>query len=72
VSEQRRPGVLAPGNYFGEVAMLRGTPRSATVVAEAHTRLLVVPRTGFVHASHGDVQATELAIESVRAYQDLA
>jgi hypothetical protein len=52
--------------------MLRGTPRSATVVAEAHTRLLVVPRTGFVHASHGDVQATELAIESVRAYQDLA
>ena len=72
VSEQRRPGVLVPGRYFGEVAMLRGNPRSATVVAETPTRLLVVPRMGFVHASHGDVRATELAIESARAYQDLA
>ena len=72
VDGTRRPGVLGPRTYFGEVAMLRGGPRTATVVAETHARLLVVPRVGFLRATGGDVAATELAQYTTDAYPDLA
>jgi CRP/FNR family transcriptional regulator, cyclic AMP receptor protein len=40
-------GRLAPGAFFGEMSLLDGGPRSATVVAETPIRLLVIKRRNF-------------------------
>ena len=39
---------IGPGAFFGEMSLLDGEPRSATVIAETAMRLLVVPRREFV------------------------
>ena len=44
-AEQRVP--LRPGVFFGEMSLLDGGPRSATVVAETPVRLLVIIRRNF-------------------------
>jgi CRP/FNR family transcriptional regulator, cyclic AMP receptor protein len=41
-------GKIGPGAFFGEMSLLDGEPRSATVIAETAMRLLVVPRREFV------------------------
>jgi len=38
---------LRPGDFFGEMSLLDGEPRSATIVATTPLRLLVVDRTHF-------------------------
>jgi CRP-like cAMP-binding protein len=38
---------LGPGEFFGEMSLLDGQPRSATVVADTAVRLLVVERRDF-------------------------
>jgi CRP-like cAMP-binding protein len=38
---------LGPGEFFGEIALIERGPRSATVTAEAPTRLLVVNHRDF-------------------------
>ena len=38
---------LHPGDFFGEMSLLDGEPRSATIVATTDLRLLVVDRTHF-------------------------
>jgi CRP-like cAMP-binding protein len=38
---------LRPGDFFGEMSLLDGEPRSATVVAETPLRLLVISRRNF-------------------------
>jgi CRP-like cAMP-binding protein len=38
---------LAPGEFFGEMSLLDGGPRSATVVADTPIRLLVIKRRNF-------------------------
>jgi CRP/FNR family transcriptional regulator, cyclic AMP receptor protein len=38
---------LRPGDYFGEMSLLDGGPRSATVVADTSLRLLVISRQHF-------------------------
>jgi CRP-like cAMP-binding protein len=50
VSVQTRVGPgepLSPGDFFGEMSLLDGEPRSATVTAMTDLRLLVVDRLGF-------------------------
>jgi CRP-like cAMP-binding protein len=47
VELSRRRGRLEPGHYFGEMSLLDGEPRSATVVAETPMRLLVIKRRDF-------------------------
>jgi CRP/FNR family transcriptional regulator, cyclic AMP receptor protein len=44
---KRAAAELGPGAYFGEMALLDGAPRSATVVAKRETVCLVLPRRGF-------------------------
>jgi CRP/FNR family cyclic AMP-dependent transcriptional regulator len=46
VSAQKRLR-LRPGDFFGEMSLLDGEPRSATVVAETPLRLLVISRRNF-------------------------
>jgi CRP-like cAMP-binding protein len=41
-------GRIGPGAFFGEMSLLDGEPRSATVIADTAMRLLVVPRREFV------------------------
>jgi len=43
----RKRARLGPGQYFGEMSLLDGGPRSATVVAETPLRLLVIKRRDF-------------------------
>jgi len=38
---------LSPGDFFGEMSLLDGEPRSATVRAETDVRLLAIPRYNF-------------------------
>jgi CRP-like cAMP-binding protein len=38
---------LAPGDFFGEMSLLDGEPRSATVEADTDVRLLVIERRNF-------------------------
>jgi CRP-like cAMP-binding protein len=42
-----KPVVLRPGEFFGEMSLLDGDPRSATVVTDTPVRLLVIDRENF-------------------------
>ncbi len=46
--------VLETGTHFGEIALVSGDPRSATVVAREHTRLFRVSRDGFYDLGQKD------------------
>ena len=43
----RKRSRLTPGEYFGEMSLLDGGPRSASVIAETPLRLLVIKRRDF-------------------------
>jgi CRP-like cAMP-binding protein len=44
---ERTLRTLGPGDYFGEISMIDGKPRSASVVAEGPLTTLVVPHHAF-------------------------
>ena len=44
---RRKRGKMGPGQFFGEMSLLDGDPRSATVRAETDMRLLVILRRNF-------------------------
>lgn len=46
----RNVGTLGPGDQFGEIALLRNTGRTATVVATCTTRLITIDGSDFVDA----------------------
>ena len=43
----RRRTRLGPGDYFGEMSLIDGSPRSATVTADGDVLLLEIGRTAF-------------------------
>jgi len=43
----RKIGSLGPGDFFGEMSLLDGRPRSASVVSETPLRTLRITRAGF-------------------------
>ena len=43
----KKMGTLKAGDFFGEMALLDGRPRSATVVAKTPMRTIRITRTGF-------------------------
>jgi CRP-like cAMP-binding protein len=51
-----RSGELKAGDFFGEMALLDGGPRSATIIATTAVRVMKLPRRVFLKAMEQDPQ----------------
>ena len=65
-------GTLWPGEYFGEIAILRDVPRTATVTAREPSELLALERDDFLAAVTGSQQSLDAADAVVGARLGLA
>lgn len=65
---RRRVYTLKPGDFFGELALLRGTPHEITVVAETACRLLILEPLDFADVVR-DHPAVRDHVEQVLRYR---
>ena len=56
---------LIPGDHFGEISLLDGQPRSASVVAETPLSLLRVPRSSFLKLVTDDADLARALLASL-------
>jgi MFS family permease len=62
---------LGPGDWFGELALLRDAPRSATVTSLSEITVAVLGREPFLTAVTGAPQSLEAASDHSRRYRDI-
>lgn len=68
VDTVRRPGALEAGTGFGEIALLRSVPRTATITAVTAGRLLTVTSQEFLAAVTGSEDGRDVAAEVAAAH----
>jgi CRP/FNR family transcriptional regulator, cyclic AMP receptor protein len=65
----RRPGrrtvSLGPGDFFGEMALLDGAPRTATVEAQTEVEVMLIPRSGFRKMLRSDATVACAMLETL-------
>ena len=68
VRNGRRLATIATGDFFGEMSLLDGAPRTASVVTDEPSRLLSLPRQAFVEllGQHPSIATKVLAIVARR------
>jgi CRP/FNR family cyclic AMP-dependent transcriptional regulator len=58
---------LRPGDFFGEMALIDGGPRSATITAVSDVRVMKLPRPAFLKAVKQDAQIGLTIMETLAA-----
>ena len=64
-SDGRLLRTLGPGDFFGEIALLRDVPRTATVSAATDSLVLVIRRMDFLSTVLGNLESAETVEEIV-------
>ena len=59
--------VLGPGDFFGEIALIRDVPRTASVSAVTDTAVLTIRRMDFLSAVLGNPESAEAVEAAVSA-----
>jgi CRP-like cAMP-binding protein len=65
VREAGRPLKLRVGDFFGELALLEGTPRSADVIATDNVTALTIGRTAFERLLRSEAAFTHAILQTI-------